>query len=100
MLNTKQNQLINELDNRMNYRLIRKVFNNLSVSSNGRVEYVQDLSEYGDVCNGFFACVSGGPVVQQLYNGVINNYIISFLNVASSDITVSGTVFYLVNVRS
>lgn len=92
--------LNSELNDRINYHLIRKTFNSLPVTGNGRAEYAQDLSEYGDVCNGFFASISGGPVVQQLYNGIINNYTISFLNVSNNAITISGTVFYLVNVGS
>lgn len=89
--NTNQ---LNQLNSNIPYKIITKSINNLSINENGITAVENDLSKFGSVCDGYFCSLSGGVTAYQLYNGDIKQYSIGIKNLMSTQISVSGRIFY------
>lgn len=85
---------ITEQNSNIPYKIITKPIVGLTISENGITAVENDLSEFGSVCDGYFCSLSGGITAYQLYNGTINQYSIAIKNLTSTQISVSGLIFY------
>lgn len=83
-----------EVNSNIPYKIITKSINNLSINENGITAVENDLSKFGSVCDGYFCSLSGGVTAYQLYNGDIKQYSIGIKNLMSTQISVSGRIFY------
>lgn len=90
----KMEQDIEQLNSNIPYKIITKSINNLSINDNGITAVENDLSKFGSVCDGYFCSLSGGVTAYQLYNGDIKQYSIGIKNLMSTQISVSGRIFY------
>ena len=85
---------ITQQNSNIPYKIITKSINNLSINENGITAVENDLSKFGSVCDGYFCSLSGGVTAYQLYNGDIKQYSIGIKNLMSTQISVSGRIFY------